>query len=65
MPLIDFECKACGDTFQSFQRFNIGMGKGPSCPRCESEDTVNVNAETSLDDVYCEFAAGTGSGSTK
>ena len=59
MPLIEFNCRTCGETFESFQRFNIDMGKGPSCPQCESEDTVN--AETSLDEVSCEFAAGTGS----
>jgi len=65
MPLISFKCSVCGETFQSFQRFNLGMGKGPSCPQCESEDTETVNAETPLDGTACEFAAGTGSGSTK
>jgi len=65
MPLISFKCSVCGETFLSFQRFNLGMGKGPSCPQCESEDTETVNAETPLDGTACEFAAGTGSGSTK
>ena len=61
MPLIDFRCRTCGETFQAFQRFNMEMGKGPSCPRCESSDTTTADAETPLNGVSCEFIAGTGS----
>ena len=60
MPLVDFKCSACGETFQSFQRFNMDMGKGPSCPQCESEDTETVNAQASLDGVSCAFTPGIG-----
>ena len=60
MPLIDFKCRTCGETFQSFQRFNMDMGTGPSCPRCESEETQTVDSETPLNAMSCEFSPGIG-----
>lgn len=60
MPLIDFKCNTCGEAFQSFQRFNIDMEKGPSCPQCDSEDTETFDAEASQDGVSCEFTPGIG-----
>lgn len=56
MPLIQFKCNACGETFGSFQRLRGGAASATACPSCGSDETVA--ADTSLDSVSREPVAG-------
>jgi len=33
MPLYDFECRKCGNTFEA-----LVLKKAPVCPKCQSDD---------------------------
>ena len=35
MPMYDFQCKACGHTFETVAR----LDEVPECPSCKSADT--------------------------
>ena len=38
MPMYDFECKACGNTFETVAR----LDEKPPCPSCESADVERL-----------------------
>jgi putative FmdB family regulatory protein len=38
MPMYDFECKACGATFETVAR----VDEKPACPTCQSADTERL-----------------------
>lgn len=38
MPIYEYECKACGNTFELLQRLSDGA-TGIQCPKCQSDDT--------------------------
>jgi putative FmdB family regulatory protein len=38
MPMYDFECKACGHTFETIAR----LDERPACPSCQSADTERL-----------------------
>ncbi len=38
MPLYEYQCKSCGETFEKMMRWSES-GHNPVCPNCQSEDT--------------------------
>jgi len=38
MPMYDFECKACGHTFETVAR----LDETPECPSCKSAETERL-----------------------
>ena len=38
MPMYDFECKACGHTFETVAM----LDETPACPSCQSADTSRL-----------------------
>ncbi len=38
MPLYEYHCKTCGDTFEKMVRFNESI-PNPECPHCQNRDT--------------------------
>ena len=41
MPMYDFQCKACGHTFETVAR----LDEVPECPSCKSADTERHDAQ--------------------
>ena len=42
VPLLEFVCEACGETFEAFQRLKLGIIGGLPCPRCGKTRTKVV-----------------------
>lgn len=38
MPLYEYQCNSCGESFEKMVRFS-DANQNPACPHCESKDT--------------------------
>jgi putative FmdB family regulatory protein len=38
MPLYEYRCKSCGESFEKMIRFSEA-DRSPTCPACQSQDT--------------------------
>jgi putative FmdB family regulatory protein len=56
MPLLEFICEACGETFEAFQRLKDGIIGGLPCPQCGKTCTKVV--EDFSDDDSCVSGPG-------
>ena len=61
MPLLEFVCESCGETFEAFQRLREGMIGGLPCPQCGNTRTRVM--EDPPDDDAC--GSGPAAGSVK
>ncbi len=55
MPIYEFECRSCGETFEEFV-FRAKDAEKVSCPKCKKEQAKRVLSATS------SFGLGAGGG---